>query len=35
MIDSPLRGEGGALVPSPVLDGIVYGVTAKTLTHRK
>ncbi|MGR4854464.1 AbgT family transporter [Streptomyces sp. LARHCF252] len=45
MPDSPLRGEGGALVPSPVLSGVVpllfvafvlagvvYGVTARTLT---
>nr|WP_307783927.1 AbgT family transporter [Streptomyces spinoverrucosus] len=44
---SPLRGEGGALVPSPALSGIVpllfgafviagavYGVKARTVTHR-
>ncbi|OMI35913.1 AbgT family transporter [Streptomyces sparsogenes] len=44
---SPLRGEGGALVPSLVLTGVVpllfcafliagvvYGVTAGTITHR-
>ncbi|WP_408056203.1 AbgT family transporter [Streptomyces ureilyticus] len=44
---SPLRGEGGALIPSPVLSGIVpllfgafviagvvYGVAARTVTHK-
>ncbi|MFJ7077497.1 AbgT family transporter [Streptomyces sp. NPDC098781] len=44
---SPLQGEGGALVPSPALSGIVpllfgafviagtvYGVKARTVTHR-